>query len=593
MIPTEKIRARLSLWRYLPRILRMARHYRVHAIAGLTAWIASALLSLLYPVALGDFIDKVLKNGDLDALPGLAIFVGVIIVVRALADMLRAFFLSRARESSTAHARLDLHNRVLQAPLPLIEKHKSAALHDRVMRDLGSVMGLIFNSGPRFIQSLCLALGALTLMLFRDLQLALIGLLFLPPFILIMIIWVRRLRPRYKALWEERSQLGATLQQHYAGARVLQGFNRQEWAVSQARDEQMRLADNSVRLQRESAVFAIAPSLVIGAGLIAILTIGARRVASDPDMTAGQLTVIIGLMALFAGSIASIVALANTIQQSLASAERVFEIADMAPRDDTLGKASVEKIELADLTIENLTFAYPEREDTPVLDGLSLSIAPGQVAALVGSSGAGKTTTTALLARFLEPQSGRILWGNRDIADIPLPHWRSSIAIVHQEDWLLAATLRDNLALGREDLSDDQLWQLLETACADAIVKALPDGLDTVVGERGHDLSGGERQRLCLARAIAGHPRLLILDEATAALDLQTENRIFQNLSKIHTDTSVLLISHRLTAIAAADVIHVLHNRRITESGSHDELLAHGQHYPAMLQLQRKEAAAS
>jgi ABC-type multidrug transport system fused ATPase/permease subunit len=263
----------------------------------------------------------------------------------------------------------------------------------------------------------------------------------------------------------------------------------------------------------------------------------------------------------------------------------------MAPANDILGVAACDRTSPATLVFEQLAFAYPSRNedvpDRPVLRNVSLWIEPGETAALVGSSGAGKTTTASLLARFLEPSKGRILWGNQSIDGMPLAHWRNHLAIVHQEDWLLAATVRENMALGREDVSEQDIFEALDISCARALVEALPDQLDTLIGERGHDLSGGERQRLCLARALIGRPQLLILDEATAALDLKTEHIIFQNLSRLSWRPTVLLISHRLTAIAAAQTIHVLDEGRIVESGTHEELLATGRYYAEMLQLQQ------
>jgi len=595
MIDAERLRARLLLWRHFPRVLRLAARQRGRAAAGIALGVLAGLLVLGFPYAIKVFEENVLRGGNLALLPSLAALVAAIIALRAACDGGRAVLLTRARAETTAALRLDLHSRILHAPLPEIESRKSAALHDRLMQDLEAVTGLLYSAGPTFVHSFAVFIGAAVYCFSRNWKLALLGMMALPPFLIVSLVWVRRLRPRYKALYEQRSQLGATLQQHYAGARTLKSFARERWAVENAAQEQADLVEQTMSLARRQALLAIAASLVAGAGLVAVLWYGSRLVHGGGGMTSGELMELFAVLVILAMSVNSLVGVANAIQQSLASAERIFELSDLpteggAPRaEDPGAKAPLGQ---ADLEIRGLAFAFPGRDDpeggagAPVLRGLSLRLPAGGVVALVGASGAGKTTTAGLVMRLLKPDAGAILWGGVNVDSFPVETWRRSLAVVHQEDWLLAATIRENLVLGRGDIGEEEIARALVLASARDLVASLPDELDTEVGERGHTLSGGERQRICLARAFLGEPRLLILDEATAALDLKTEAEIFSNLRGLPGGPSVLLISHRLSAVRVADRISFLENGRIVEEGCHEDLMKRGERYAEAFLLQ-------
>ena len=655
MMDADRIRSRLLLWRHFPRVLRLAARRRARALGGIAAWIASGLLSLGFPFALKIFVDNILTRGEIQLLPALAAFVAVVIALRAACEAASTLLLGRARAETTADARMDVHARILGAPIAAIEFHKTAALHDRVLRDLEAVMSLLYGAGPMFLQSLALFLGAAAVCLWMDWRLTLIGMALVPPFLAVSLVWVRRLRPRYKELSERRSQFGAALQQHYAGARILKAFARERWAVERAGRMQSDLVEEQMRLTVQQALLAAVSALVTGAGLVALLWAGSRLVHGG-GITPGRLMALYASLAYLAASVHSLVSQANTIQQSLASAERVFELADVPPETHEHPARTDEPalpLEPADLVIRGLVFGYPQeparsdksdksdrsdlsdRSDPPdaarsrrrVLDGLNLELPAGGMVALVGPSGVGKTTTAALVTRLLRPDAGAIYWGGCDVSAIPLETWRNGLAVVQQEDWLLAASVRENVALGRNpqfsipnpqsaipnlqsaipnsqspirnpqsaihnpqspipnpqspirNSQDAAIRRALELACALKLVESLPDGLDTELGERGHRLSGGERQRICLARALLGNPRLLLLDEATSAMDLKTEAEILANLRRLPVPASVLVISHRLSAVAAADRVYYLEDGRIREEGAHAELLALGGRY--------------
>jgi ABC-type multidrug transport system fused ATPase/permease subunit len=669
MMDADRIRSRLLLWRHFPRVLRLAARRRGRALGGIAAWIASGLLSLGFPFALKVFVDNILTRGEIQLLPALAAFVAVVIALRAACEAASTLLLGRARAETTADARMDVHARILGAPIAAIEFHKTAALHDRVLRDLEAVMSLLYGAGPMFLQSLALFLGAAAVCLWMDWRLSLIGMALVPPFLAVSLVWVRRLRPRYKELSERRSQFGAALQQHYAGARILKAFARERWAVERAGRMQSDLVEEQMRLTVQQALLAAVSALVTGAGLVALLWAGSRLVHGG-GITPGRLMALYASLAYLAASVHSLVSQANTIQQSLASAERVFELADVPPETHEHPARTDEPalpLEPADLVIRGLVFGYPQeparsdksdksdrsdlsdRSDPPdaarsrrrVLDGLNLELPAGGMVALVGPSGVGKTTTAALVTRLLRPDAGAIYWGGCDVSAIPLETWRNGLAVVQQEDWLLAASVRENVALGRNpqfsipnpqsaipnlqsaipnsqspirnpqsaihnpqsaipnpqspirnpqspipnpqspirNSQDAAIRRALELACALKLVESLPDGLDTELGERGHRLSGGERQRICLARALLGNPRLLLLDEATSAMDLKTEAEILANLRRLPVPASVLVISHRLSAVAAADRVYYLEDGRIREEGAHAELLALGGRY--------------
>ena len=304
-------------------------------------------------------------------------------------------------------------------------------------------------------------------------------------------------------------------------------------------------------------------------------------------MTLGDLMMFLVYLTMLLGPLATIASSAVGFQTNLAGLDRVLdvlEIEDELPSGDQPIAIQAEH-SLGAISLRNVCFAYPQ-STTEVLHDISIQIEPGQTVALVGRSGAGKTTLTNLIARFYDPTSGTVSLDGRDLRDITLGSYRSLLGMVEQDVFLFDGTIRENIAYARRRTNEGDVERAAEAAAADEFIRRMPDGYDTIIGERGVKLSGGQRQRLAIARAILADPRILILDEATSNLDSESEQLIQQSLSQLLQDRTAIVIAHRLSTIAKADKIVVLEDGRIVETGTHDELVDRGGRYRNMVHLQ-------
>lgn len=462
------------------------------------------------------------------------------------------------------------------SPAYLNRRH-SGNLVARTMGDVAAIEDYIAHGIPESMLAVVIPVTMSVVLLVINWQLALVALAPLPVIAVLVYVIARRTRNMWRGVRSRFAEVSGRIQDHLGGLAVIQSFRAEAAMAKRVEAESLEYRDRIIHANRWSLV----PSGVIesasGAGLVLIIWAGGW-ITTDPNATSGLKVDIADLVVflLYLGQIVlpflRLANLTDTLQKARASADRVFELLD-TPADivDREG-ATVPENPSWSIGFENVSFGYSE--DAVVLREVSFRVNEGETVALVGATGVGKTTACHLLSRFYEPDAGVVKLGDVDVAAVPLSWLRDQIALVSQDVFLLAGTIRENLLLGREGVSDERLEEAVRVSGSDEFVAELVDGLETVVGERGIRLSGGQKQRIALCRALLKDAPVLVLDEATSAVDGATESRIKQALRRATQGRTVLVVAHRLSTITSADRIVVLESGRVVETGTYEELSA-------------------
>jgi subfamily B ATP-binding cassette protein MsbA len=495
---------------------------------------------------------------------------------------------ARLQEYVTRDLRNALYAHLQRLPLGYFVRVKTGDILARVLNDTQQTKQVITQAVTQSVQSAANVLVAIVGLIAMSWQLFLLAAVVAPLLIAILQPLLRKLRRGHRKLSNQYGEMTAVVQESISGIRLVKSYAGEAYEESRFREESGRYARGMVRVTRIS-VLAQPITETLGMFIaVAILWFGARMVDNGSMDGATLITFLLVVMRTLQ-PLKQLSQVPATAQQSLSAAERIFEVLD-GPTEASLdrGKISDPRFERA-LEFERVSFAY---ETEPVLSDVSLVAAKGEVVALVGASGAGKSTLVDLIPRFYEPTSGRILLDGVDTRDIALRALRSLIAIVSQDTVLFNDTVRHNLAYGAAGkYSQDEIERAARAANAHTFISELPNGYDTVLGERGMRLSGGQRQRLSIARALLVDPPILILDEATSALDTESERLVQEAIDRLLAGRTVFVIAHRLSTIAHADQILVLDRGRVVEHGTHSALLARRGHYHRLHALQFVDAS--
>ncbi|MEZ5966138.1 MAG: ABC transporter ATP-binding protein [Planctomycetota bacterium] len=558
-------------------------------VAGLGA--AGIVFELAWPLVSRYLIDDIVLDSGrpvatrkVELLITAAVMLGVFLL-GSLAGFWRQL---RATLLSTRLAfdlRVRLFDRILRLPLEQVQAMKTGGVISRLSTDVDSTTDLVQNALLSPLLSVLRLIAMLSVMFVLEWRVALTALLIMPPIMLVHHRFIRRVRPIFRAIGADRQEIDGRTGEAVGGLRVVRGFARE---------------------RAERRTYAVGLHTVIRKRVLAARTHGAVNFVWGLMMPVANLTVIgfggwlvmagtttIGtLMALqsyFWRLLEPVLQLVNSIsetQRGLAAMERVFDVLARPPEKPDRPGAQVAARTFRTLRFENVSFGYGDGRT--VLHGIDFEVHGGATVALVGPSGAGKTTVTDLVARFHDPSEGRISLDGVDLRDLRLDSYRRLLGIVQQETFLFDGSVRDNIRYARRSAAAAEVEDAARRANADAFVRDLPDGYDTWIGERGVKLSGGQRQRLAIARALLADPAILILDEATSNLDTESERLIQESLHVLLRGRTTFVIAHRLSTIAAADLIVVLDKGRVVERGTHQELLARGGRYRRMVELQAK-----
>jgi len=589
-------------WR---RVIGYATPYRRDLIIFVGLVVLAAIAGVATPVLAGDIVNVISSDsGTTGAVIRLASIIAGLAVFDALMSLAQRWYSARIGEGVIYDLRTQVYEHVQQMSIAFFTRAQTGALVSRLNSDvLGAqraftsvLSGVISN-----IVGLVLTVGV---MLTLSWQITLMSLVLLPVFIFPARIVGRRLQKITRESYDLNASMNATMTERFnvAGALLVALFGRPQQEADSFRGRAGRVRDIGIVSAMYGRIFFVALTLV--ASLAAALVYGVGGVlAVQGDLDAGTVVSLALLLSRLYGPLTALSNIRVDVMSALVSFDRVFEVLDLKPGIEEHPRAAVLAPGSRSLEFDDVHFTYPSGEEvslasledvaiidsktsTPVLHGVSFQAAPGELIALVGQSGAGKTTIANLIPRLYDVTSGAVLVGGIDIRRVTLASLRSRIGMVTQDAHLFHDTIRANLAYARPEATDDEMRLAIRDAQLQGLLESLPDGLDTVVGDRGHRLSGGEKQRMAIARLLLKEPDIVILDEATAHLDSESEAGVQRALESALIGRTSLVIAHRLSTIRRADQILVVENGRIVEAGHHQELLAAGSRYADLYQTQ-------
>ena len=492
-------------------------------------------------------------------------------VASSVFSWMQGFLLNDVVQRTVFKLRSDVEDKLSRLPLQFFDKQPRGELLSRVTNDIDNVSLSLQQTISQLLFGMLTVVGVLTMMFVVSPLLAVIALVTVPVSILIATQVGKRSQKLFVAQWSHTGALNGHIEEAFTGHELVKVFGRQREVEEVFRERNEQLFQASFGAQFISGLIMPAMAFVGNLSYVAIAVIGGFRVATGA-MSLGDVQAVIQYSRQFTQPLTQIASMANLLQSGVASAERVFELLDAPEQEADPENPVVPSVRHGRVEFEHVSFRY--LPDQPLIDDLSLVAQPGQTIAIVGPTGAGKTTLVNLIMRFYELDAGRITLDGVDITKMRRDDLRSQIGMVLQDTWLFGGTIRDNIAYGNPRATEEQIHAASEATFVDRFVKSLPLGYDTVIDEEGSNVSAGEKQLLTIARAFLADPSLLILDEATSSVDTRTEVLVQHAMAALRSDRTSFVIAHRLSTIRDADLILVMEAGRIVEKGTHEELLA-------------------
>lgn len=534
---------------------------------GLTASLITTLAGLLVPVLTKNLVDGFSVSSL--SVP-LMIGIGAAFIFQAIISGLSIYLLSFVGQRIVARLREKMWVKLIRLPVRYFDKQSSGETVSRIVNDTSVVRDLISNHFPQFISGFISIIGAIVILLVMDWKMTLMMLISVPLTFMIMMPLGRKMAKISRGLQDETASFTGQIQQTLSEIRLMKASTAEQHEESKGLAGIGKLLGFGLKEARITAMIAPIMYLVVMIVIVMIIGYGGMRVANG-TMSTGSLVAFLLYLFQIIFPITSFAMFFTQLQKAKGATERIIDILELPLEEGQDGR----ELDITDKPIQVMNVSFSYSEDEPVLENVSFEAQPGEMIAFAGPSGGGKTTMFGLLERFYEPTSGKIMVGNIPITDLSVEAWRSQIGYVSQESAMMAGTIRENLCYGLpngETISEERLWEVAEMAYAKEFIKSFSDGLDTEVGERGVKLSGGQRQRIAIARAFLRNPKILMMDEATASLDSQSEGIVQQALSRLMEGRTTFVIAHRLSTIVDADKIIFIEKGRVTGIGTHQEL---------------------
>ncbi len=570
-------------WR---RLLGYLRPHLLAFSAALVALLVSTLAGLLLPLAVGTLVGAVQPGGDSADLDAVVLVLVGLAAVLAIAGFIQGYFLGVTGERIVAHLRSQLYARLVTLSLEFHAGRRVGELISRLSNDVTQVRTMLTQTLTSMLSSVLGLVGAVVILLLASPTLLLLVLLLAPALIVIAVVVGRPLQRLSTQVQDALATSTTTAEEALGGIRVVKSYVREDWELHRYDRDLRGVVGLATRLIAWRGAFGAAMTF-LGFGALAVILWYTGRQVIDGALTLGALTAFLLYGVAIGSSLGTLASLYGQFREGSGSVQRVFELLDERPTVvDPVSPRTLGPI-AGRITFEAVSFGYrPERS---VLRSIDLDIAPGEVLAVVGPSGAGKTTLCNLIPRLWDVTGGRILVDGIDVREVTVRELREAIGLVPQEATLFGGPVRDNIAYGRLDATDAQIEAAARGANAHDFIAALPQGYATTIGDRGMRLSGGQRQRVAIARAILKDPRILLLDEATSSLDNESERLVQEALERLMESRTTIVVAHRLTTIRRADRIAVLDDGWLVELGTHAELLAQDGLYARLYRLQWRE----
>jgi ATP-binding cassette, subfamily B, bacterial len=578
--------ARRAKLRPLLALLPYVRHYQGRAIAAFVALLAAALATLAVPIAVRRMIDFGFTSEGLSLIGSYFAVMIALAAALAAASAARYYLVTTLGERIVADLRAQVFGHLTGLSIPYFDQAKTGELLSRLTADTTQIKAAVGSSVSVALRNIVLFLGATTMMVITSPRLSGYVLGAIPVIVLPLYGFGRAVRRRSRAAQDTLADASAYASELLGAVRTLQAFTNEKLATSRfatAVERAFEAASHSIRAR---AVLTAVAIFLVFSSVVLVLWVGAQGVIAG-DITPGRLSQFV-LYAVFAASgLGQLSEVWGELSQASGAAERLFEILSVRPAVVApANPAPLTEPARGSIQFENVSFAYPTRPQTLALDKVSLDVRPGEKVAIVGTSGAGKSTIFHLILRFYDPAAGKIRFDGVSLPEIDPHALRQHIALVPQDTVIFAASIADNIRFGRPDASDADVVAAADLALASEFIRRLPDAFATPAGERGVTLSGGQRQRIAIARAILRNAPLLLLDEATSSLDAESEKLVQTALERLMQERTTLVIAHRLATVLSCDRIVVMDEGHIVEEGTHEKLAAAGGLYSRLAKLQ-------
>ena len=572
--------------RRLFKLYHYIKPYRWEYGLGLLFLLGSSGASLIFPKLLGELVDYGNKSGLGAEINRIALILILVLIAQSVFSYFRIFLFVRVAEKTLADLRQSAFNHLIRLPMKFFQHRRVGELNSRISSDITLLQDALTTTLAEFIRQIIIIVGGISLMMVTSLKLTLFMLMILPVIMILAGIFGRYIRKLSKLAQAQVADSNTIVEETLQGIQSVKAFTNEFFEMARYRVKTMDIAQTGIRNGRLRGAFSSFIILGLFGAMVAVIWKGSTLLATG-EIATGELFSFVIYTVFIGGTIGGMADVFARVQKFIGATEDLLEIFNEVPEPvEELKNLLPEQILHGGIRFEQLSFSYPTRSDFQVLNNIEVEIKPDSLVALVGPSGAGKSTMVALLLRLYEPTMGRILFDGTDNQVIPLSVLRSQMAIVPQDIFLFGGTIRENIAYGKTDASDTMIEEAAKKANAWEFISKFPEGLETLVGERGTQLSGGQRQRIAIARAVLKNPKILILDEATSSLDSESERLVQDALEKLMKGRTSIVIAHRLSTIRQADQILVLDHGRIVEQGTHEELLKDNGLYRNLSELQ-------
>lgn len=558
------------------RLYKFIKPYRGLFSLGLVFLVFSSAASLAFPKYLGDLVDaagnaspEVIKENIQNA----SLILIAVLIAQAIASFFRVKIFVNVTEKSLASLRQATYSHLIKLPVSFFNVKRVGELNSRISSDISILQETFTITVAEFIRQIIIIFGGITILLFQSPQLTLFMLSVVPLVVIIAVVFGRFIRKFSKDVQKNVAESNTIVEETLQGIFNVKAYTHEFLEIMRYSKKTNEVAKVGMTGGTYRAAFSSFIVLGIFGTIVAVLWRGANLMA-DGELPVGELISFLLYSGFIGGSIGGLANVYSSLQKAIGATEELLEIFD-EPIEELNQIESQEKIKdfKGKIEIKDLSFSYPSRPESEVLKKINLSANPGEQIAIVGPSGSGKSTLVSLLLRLYKTDSGSLFFDDKSADDYGLSSLRNEMAIVPQDVFLFGGSIRENIVYGKPDASEEEIIKAAQQANAWEYIKEFPEGLDTIVGERGVQLSGGQRQRVAIARAVLKNPKILILDEATSALDAESESLVQSALEELMKGRTSIVIAHRLATIRKADKIVVIENGEVKETGSHDELI--------------------
>ncbi len=572
-VPKKKIT--LTGLKNLKSLFTYLKPYRFLYLLGIFFLLGTGVTNLLFPALLGNMVNAVEDADFIEKINQIVLILGCILLVQAIFSYIRIVLFVYVTEKALADLRQNAYNHLIYLPMKFFQQHRVGELNSRISADITLLQDTLTTTLAEFLRQIIIILGGISYMIIKYPQLTLFMIAIVPGIMLISVVFGRYIRKLSKQAQKNVAESNTIVEETFQGIQSVKVFTNELFEISRYKKKVNSIAKTNIKNGKIRGAFSSFAIIGIFGSLIAIIWRGAVLLGKGELLT-GDFIAFIMYTVFIGGAIGSFASIFGRIQQFIGATEDLFEIFDESKEDLHISDKKPEtghKDISGPIEISKLSFSYPSRPESTVLKNINITIPYNQTTAIVGPSGAGKSTLISLLLRLYEPTKGIIQFNHHLSTDITMTDHRNQIALVPQDVFLFGGTIRENIRYGNIHAGETEIIEAAKKANALDFILKFPEGLDTIVGERGTQLSGGQRQRIAIARAVLKNPKILILDEATSSLDSESEKLVQEALEKVMQDRTSIIIAHRLSTIRKANNIFVLNQGEIVEHGSHEELI--------------------